>query len=326
MKSILPIILGAVSLNLTAQNWVPNYSFDNYINCPSNYNQVGFCQFWQPSPVNNVPGYHTEFLHACNGGTFSVPSSTWGNQTAVSGQGYMALCTMAPSVAVDYRENIYVPLISPLTVGQTYYVSFKVSHTDASQFASNNIGAKFSTVPNISVNNFAHVNSATVITDKVNWVTVSGSFTADSAYSFLGIGNFFTDANTQSSNICGCQFPLHGYFIDEVCVFREVIGNCSLPYSPATVENLDNLAIKNVLITPNPSTEGSELTLFIPEWNSLYNRVKLFDVTGKMVQEFNDVVFSNGVAKIKPHITPPGIYFVRVESLNIIGVGKLIFY
>ena len=173
MKTIVLNALLLLSLVINAQNWVPNYSFDNYNQCPTTYNQVGYCQNWLPSPVNNVPTYHTEYLHACNTGMFSVPTSTWGAQSSSTGQGYMALCTMAPAVTVNYRENIYVPLVAPMTIGQMYYVSFKVSHTDNSQYATNNLGAKFSTVPYISVNNFAHVNSSSQITDKLNWVTIS---------------------------------------------------------------------------------------------------------------------------------------------------------
>jgi hypothetical protein len=205
-----------------AQNYVPNYSFENDSACPNNYNQVNYCTGWKKSLNNNVPQYHTEYLHACGAPNFSVPSNTWGNQAAATGQAYMAEVTMAPQVQTDYRENIYTQLMVPLQPGVTYEVSLKVSFTDNSQYASNNFGVKFATTPNFPINNISHVYSTAVINDKQNWVTVSGSFVADSAYQYIGVGNFFTDANTISVVDCpGCPFTQHGYFVDDVCVIRQ---------------------------------------------------------------------------------------------------------
>jgi len=222
MKRLLLVATSLLPALIFAQNYVPNYSFETYVQCPNFYNQVSYCTGWFPSWNNNNPQYHTEYLNACGTSPFSVPANAWGNQQAATGQGYMATCTGAPSVMVDYRENIYTQLIAPLTVGQLYYVSFKISFTENSQYATNNVGAKFSTVPSFPINNSCQLAEPTVITDTQNWTTISGTFVADSAYGYICIGNFMTDANTLVVNACSsCQFPHRAYYIDDVCVWGD---------------------------------------------------------------------------------------------------------
>lgn len=200
-----------------AQNLVNNYSFETHSGCPSTYGQVTLATGWFPSSNNNNPQFHTEYLHACGTSMFGAPSNTWGNQAPATGQACMATCTTAPTVQPDYRENIYTTLTSPLVVGVTYNVSFKISHCDNSQKATNNFGVKFATVPNFPINNVSQVYSTAVVTDKINWTTVTGSFIADSAYTYICLGNFMTDANTTMTTSCsGCSFNLHGYYLDDV--------------------------------------------------------------------------------------------------------------
>jgi PKD repeat protein len=213
------ILLFAASVTAQAQNLVTNYSFETNSNCPNNYGQVSLATGWFPSSNNNNPQFHTEYLHACGTSLFSTPSNTWGNQAPATGQACMAICTTAPTVQTDYRENIYTSLTSPLVVGATYNVSFKISHCDNSQKATNNFGVKFATVPNFPINNVSQVYATAVVTDKINWTTVTGSFIADSAYTYICLGNFMTDANTTMTTSCGsCSFNLHGYYLDDVSV------------------------------------------------------------------------------------------------------------
>lgn len=218
-----------------SQNLVPNPSFEQFSLCPSNFNQVTLATGWQKSLNNNTPQYHTEYLNACSSSSlFQVPSNTWGFQAAFSGQAYMALNTMAPSVFTNYRENIYIQLSSPLVVGQQYKVKMHASHTDNSKFVTNNLGIKFSTTANFPVNNISHIYSSTVISTNTNWDTIQGIFIADSAYQYLAIGNFFTDANTtRLLQYSGASYSLDAYFIDDVSVsciapIATISGNTSV--------------------------------------------------------------------------------------------------
>ncbi|MBI2271666.1 MAG: gliding motility-associated C-terminal domain-containing protein [Bacteroidetes bacterium] len=209
-----------VNINCVAQNLVSNPSFEQYTQCPFDYNQADFAKDWLKSSNNNNPTYHTEYLNTCSPSSlFQVPTSTWGYQVASSGQAYMAQVTLAPSVQKDYRENIYTKLIAPLIKGNTYYVSLRASHADNCQNASNNLGVKFSSNSNLLINNISPVYSNSIITDNTKWITILGSFIADSTYQYLGIGNFFTDSATSKLNSCpGCSFVQYGYLIDDISV------------------------------------------------------------------------------------------------------------
>jgi PKD repeat protein len=215
-----------------AQNLVPNPSFEIHSTCPTNYNQVTLATGWQKSLNNNAPQYHTEYLNACSSNSlFQVPNNTWGIQAAFNGQAYMALNTMAPSVFVNYRENIYIQLIAPLVIGQQYKIKLHVSHTDNSKFVTNNLGVKFSTTSNFPINNSAHIFSSTIITTNTSWDTIQGFFIADSAYQYMAIGNFFTDANTtRVLNYPSAAYSLDAYYIDDVSVTL----NCIPPIATIT--------------------------------------------------------------------------------------------
>lgn len=217
LYTTISLLAGVFAAN--AQNLVTNYSFETNSSCPNNYGQVSLATGWFPSWNNNNPQFHTEYLNACGTSLFDIPGNAWGNQAPSTGQACMAICTTAPTVQTDYRENIYTTLTSPLVVGATYNVSFKISHCDNSQKATNNFGVKFATVPNFPINNVSQVYSTNVVTDKINWTTVTDSFIADSAYTYICLGNFMTDANTTMTTSCGsCSFNLHGYYLDDVSV------------------------------------------------------------------------------------------------------------
>lgn len=228
-KTALLVLFTFIAKCFIAQNLVTNGDFEVMNYCPNNYGEVFACHGWLSAPNDTVAPYATEYMNACNTGLFNVPNGTWGYQIAHSGTGYMALATMAPQFTVNYRENIYTQLTTPLVVGTTYSVSMYVSHTDNSQHASNNLGLKFSTVPSFPINNIAHVNSSSIITDNTNWVLISGNFVADSAYTYIAVGNFFTDANTATTTSCGsCSFNQYGYFIDDVSVIAPIAPSCSI--------------------------------------------------------------------------------------------------
>jgi gliding motility-associated-like protein len=221
---LLIILFSAPGNYILSQNLVPNWSFEKYSACPNGYTQITNAIGWYPSYVDNCCGYQVEYLNACGTPGFQVPSNVWGNHTASTGQAYMAQVTMAPTVTTNYRENIYTKLISPLVPGETYYVSMKVVSATDCENTTNNDGIKFSTNSFFSVNNIAAVHSTVVITDQVNWTTISGCYMADSAYTYIGVGNFFDDAHTTMSYSCSsCSNVYPGYYVDDISVIPMTI-------------------------------------------------------------------------------------------------------
>lgn len=238
-RTIFAVSILALGVHAEAQNIVPNWSFEEYTQCPGDYNQVERATGWQRSWNNNVVEFHTEYLNACADYDFGVPTNVWGTQAASTGTAYMGQVSMAPSVTMDYRENIYIQLIEPLVLDQDYTVHLKLSWTDNCQHASNNQGVKFSTVPNFPIDGISQIYSDNIITDKLNWTEISGTFTADSAYAYVCVGNFFSDAETLTSTPCPtCPNYRYGYYIDDVCVLPKHssnVGDCTVAYIPTGI-------------------------------------------------------------------------------------------
>ncbi len=239
-----------------AQNHVPNNSFEQKSSCPTTYNQVSLAIGWKPSFQNNVTPHHTEYMHSCNGGSFSAPSNVWGNQVPSTGQAYMGMATLSNAIATDYRENIYIQLSTPLQVGVSYRLSYKASLADNVTTASNRLGMKLSTTETFLINNQAHMWTSAVITDKSGWVTVSDTIVADSAYKFVALGNFFTDLNTTVQVVCGgCSLPHCLYYLDDI----EVVPLC------ANISSF--LAPQSICVNSPVSFQNSSTGSAIYSWN-----------------------------------------------------------
>jgi len=182
MKNIILITLLSLTSpfwrvsNALAQNLVSNPSFEDTVACPTTLTQIDCAPSNIIAPV-------------------SVPHNIWGDQLAHTGNAYVGFATYSAG-ATNSREYIATQLIQPLAIGQKYFLSFYVSsafgyiQSGYPGMATNNIGALFSTVsysPNNPqfANNFAHIVDTNIINDTINWIKISGSFIADSAYQYL---------------------------------------------------------------------------------------------------------------------------------------------
>ena len=156
-------------------------------------------------------------------------ASNWRTDVHRNCSAYAALIVWGASG--NDREHIGIQLTQPLVIGQKYFLSFYTVMTESYYsgtyfgMPSNNIGLRLSTVEyNPSspapIDNFAHLNSSTVITDSVNWIRISGSVIADSAYKYVILGNFFDDTNTDTMQYsCGTCLNVQSYYLfDDVCV------------------------------------------------------------------------------------------------------------
>ncbi len=274
---------------LFGQNLVPNYSFEDHTSCPNDYGQVERSSGWLPSTNNNDPEFHTEFLHSCGTPTFGTPSNTWGYQLPMTGDGYMATVSMAPSVMLNYRENIYTQLIEPLEVGKHYSFQVSISLADNSRYASNNFGAKLSTSANFPINNICLLAWPSVVTNTDDWTTISVEFVADSAYTHIAIGNFMTDANTTSITACAsCPFTLHGYYVDDVCLVNtsgSPFYNCSVP---VVVQAIEEVSAWQLSIYPSTASSSSEEVNIQLPWNNATS-IRIFDTNGRVVRSLSSV-------------------------------------
>ena len=214
------IVFAALPLLSLAQNLVTNPSFESYLNCNFSQGDADYATGWFKSPVFNQPPSHADYFNSCTN-FFGVPNNPWGTEAAATGSGYVAITTKVPGWG-QYRENIYSQLINPLSIGVTYSLTFKLSLCDNFQLASDKMGLKFSMFPNISISNSAHLFASSPVTQQNGWTVITGTFTADSAYTYIGVGNFFDDASTTEILTCpSCQQAFNIYYIDDISVVAQ---------------------------------------------------------------------------------------------------------
>ena len=244
------------SITTTGQNIVTNPNFEQYTTCPDDWYQISYCQFW--STYRETPDYY----NTCStNADFSPPNCATGFQYPHSGNAYAGFYSFASNPPND-RELIGSPLLSSLVIGQKYFISFYINLSGQIQttIASNNIGVKFSTVPYsysnpAPINNSAHFYCNDIITDTVKWVRIKGSFIADSAYSYIIIGNFFDDNLTDTILLSPSGNTAY-YFLDDVCVTTDSLFNENW-----TGINDQTISIsEKITIYPNPANDRVTVT------------------------------------------------------------------
>lgn len=316
MKKALLLLFVSLSLLVTAQtNLVPNPSFEVYIQCPDNISGIGDDQIsrasgWQT--YRETPDYYNTCGSIWN---VSVPNNQTGFQYPHTGNAYSGLATYY--IIGEYREFIGAQLSSSLLIGQKYYLSFYVSLAgkQGASMASNNIGARFHNNPYnyvnaAPINNFAHLSCNSLITDTTNWSFITGSFIADSAYSYISLGNFFDDSNTDTLRIDDNPFTGY-YYIDDVCVSTDSIyaGNWTKANDLLILE-------KKIILFPNPFTDmiyiksDGKSSLMVNPFNC-----RLFDLQGnlKLEKEFDSL---SETAFINTINISPGSYMLIIQIEN----------
>lgn len=282
IRSLLTALLTLSSIASNAQNLVPNPSFEDYSTCPIGQNQVSFAIDWFGF------GDSPDYFNSCSGNSdFQVPFNWGGYQQDEWGSGYCAFGAYTSPIygASNVRDFVGVQLNQTLTIGTKYYVSFRVSLSLSSTIWANcacdSLGVLFSVnQPSWShgspLPNFVHVGSVNVVDDSLDWVLVSGAFVSDSAYQYLGIGNFFEDIRTDTlimESDPNCKFSY--YYLDDVCVSTDSIYCSNFPFSNLS-ENHDN----KISIYPNPTV--STVMVEISQYMGPYE-VSIFNSLGDCI-------------------------------------------
>lgn len=239
MKKLMHILVLFTLFQSSAQNLVPNPSFELKTDCPWGGGLSLVLEGWfEAGTVWSV-----DYFNRCDvSGDYSVPSNTTFYQDDNRGcDGYVA-SVLWNTFSQNAREHIGIELNEPMVVGERYYLSFATVRSGTHNkwdLPIRNVSMRLSEVefiaPNGPVDNFAHLTSSTIIQDTMNWVRITGSIIADSAYRYVYLGNFFTDSNTETMtlNCSGCSNSQAYYLFDDVCISTD---------STYCYELIDNIA------------------------------------------------------------------------------------
>ncbi len=180
---------------LNAQNLVPNYSFENYSQCPTTVSQVTLLDDWYV-PVPSIGT--SDYFNTCAPpppSTFSVhiPNNWIGDQETLTGEGYAGFATYLPNS--PYREYLQAVLDEPMIAGECYEVEMFTSLADNSNYAMNSVGIHLSaTPPPVAGNGYIYatpqVYYTEVISDTENWVPLTASYVAVGGEQYITLGIF----------------------------------------------------------------------------------------------------------------------------------------
>ncbi|MEO6131162.1 MAG: hypothetical protein ABIQ02_04900, partial [Saprospiraceae bacterium] len=237
MKKPLLFLLLITTLSLSSQNLVPNPGFDSIINCPVD-GQIKYAPPWSfihnlQDASSNIPSM---LFNACVPPPGQgVPVSGFGAyQPARSGNGYARVVTYGSYGWPDnsVRDDIQAPLLESMRKNQSYYIQFYVSPTglrgDSQYFFTDAVGLAFSesaidsfrpmhsTPPAVRV---AVENRGTLLKDTMNWIKISGCYTAYGDENYVIVGSFVSDQQTIYEDENPQQVPDYAtYFIEDIFV------------------------------------------------------------------------------------------------------------
>ncbi len=292
---------------------VPNYSFEIYDTCPSSVAQIQHAIPWfQPNTCCGSGG-STDYFNFCAGiPQIQIPQNMFGYQYAKTGNAYAGIATILPSFN-NYREYLEVSLIDSMQVGKKYCITLYASLANTSKYASNNVGIyisnniiQYSDI-NFSVLNYSpQINQNNIINDTLNWVLISGIFTANGGEKYITIGNFFDDSNTLIDTLTQSNDEAY-YYIDDVSVYQ-----CD---TLQPTEN--NFFIPNAF---SPNGDGQNDVLYVRGNNIQQIDLKVYNRWGEMVFETTDKTIGwDGTYKGKPCNT--GVYVYMLSGTYTDGSG-----
>ena len=291
-------------ISSVAQNLVPNNSFESIDTCY--YHHLGSSAVSTAPPWDSPTSGSPDLYNTC---ASNIPDSFTGYQYPHSGNGYVGEDFSSDS-GPNIREYIQVELDTSLVAGQEYCVSFYVSLADKMRYACNNLGIYFSTTHthiNASyapLNFTPQINDTNIVSDTTNWTLIYGQYTAQGGERYIIIGNFFSDALTDTihSNPGG-QLTDAYYYIDDVNV------HCCRCDS-TTHLGVEELGIKNeeLEVYPNPNNGAFTINL-----NKEYKNIEIeiTDVIGQVV--YNAALKETTQTTVQLSVKS-GIYFIEVKT------------
>lgn len=288
--------------------------------CPYDFDQINFATGW-----SNYSDFTPDYFNSCtSNGWVNVPYNAYGYQIPATGNAYGGVGTYGSHWLgfLDAREFIGRQLSSPLIIGTKYYVSFGVGlgflDSLSINCATNHLGILFSTVAYSTtspapISNYAHVYTDSIITDTANWVTISGSFTADSAYNYVVFGNFFDDSNTDTLIMNDSIYCNSFYYVDDICV--SIDSTCYVGTGITSI-----IPKSAITIFPNP-TNGDVYIKLNEHGKAIVN---VYSVMGKLITTANLQQISSNEYKIDLSSQPDGIYFINTRINETIKQQKIL--
>jgi hypothetical protein len=207
--------------SVSAQNLIPNGSFEDTTGCPTNQSQLNLTTSWF-TPNSSSP----DLYHACADYPVNTLNSYFGFQPPHFGNAHAGLYIWQSdnwNAIDDQREYIEVQLLQTLKPGTCYRFEMFVNKSNKTTFTSDAIGVYFSDtavigMPQAMLLPFTPqiANTPGVFFDTLDWTPVGGTYVAQGGEQYLTIGNFLDDTTTTVVVGNGGNQPTVYFYIDDV--------------------------------------------------------------------------------------------------------------
>jgi gliding motility-associated-like protein len=300
------IICLFIKLGVSAQNLVPNPSFEEYWECPQHDSNFG-------SDVKDwyIAFNSPEYFHSCSIiPDMGVPQNVPGYQSAINGNGYSG-GFWGIKIATPYTEQVGVKLTSMLEKGRKYCLRFYVSLSDSSEYAIDRLGALFSSeaLTGPFVSDTVSLYTPQIETPegipfikKQEWEAVSGEICGTGSEEYLTIGNFHPNLNTHfyPAGDWGIDFLGAAYY------YVDLVELIPCGICPGYVPELPNV------LTPNGDGVNDE---FVFEGDGITElRLFIYNRWGAEVYKQEGFgIFWNGRTNDGTRLTD-GVYFYVIEG------------
>lgn len=294
---------------MIGQNMIVNSTYEG--KCIKN----GYAEITKANGWSNANGGTVDLFDKkkakCKNSPNAMPHNYMGYQMAGDGQNYAGIVayyddgtlldsasdiTLVETGYKKYTEYLQGELREPMIAGNIYQVSFKVSLADKSGRAVSCLGAlltnqKVDQNSNTFLAQTPQFISHRIISDSVNWVTLSGAYIATGGEKFMTIGCFKDDLFevVDVSPVNGNDSRKAYYYLSEVSVTPYLNLKPSLD---AVLLGVDYVELMNVLFDTGSSqikgSFNSELDE-VAQWMNNYPDFQFF-IAGYTDQQGGDVV------------------------------------
>ena len=292
---ILFLALCSSGIGLTAQNLVPNPSFEDTACFTQSESWTAFGALGWYNPNDATPDYYGMDEGDCYSNILSDFIAEIGEfQEPRTGDKMIGL--FASISGGCSRDYVQCKLSEPLIAGGEYCVSMYVSLSNLSQICTDCFGLLLSTDSILTPDDYCtweYTSSIDnlgngLLNDTLNWVEISGSYIASGNEKFLTIGNFYDDQDCSVQPVNGNKpnFNVAYYFVDDVKVELCIVGQQVI------------LKDEKPFIFPNPTTD--RVYINVPAEGEL----KLYDLTGRLIttqktdKGMNEIIFTNSSSGI----------------------------
>lgn len=304
-----------------SQNLVPNPSFEELeFNNDKAYNNdkkfdIIDLAYWKYYWGPNIDIYHREamkysdeyykFINCknCPPGycPFCIPYNISGYQETKTGDAYLGLLITNGKNRYSYMSFACAELIKPLIKSQKYYVEYFVSLSDRNKYCTDGLCAVFSEKPMGRKMNFDIIVSKVCnqplnfISNKDEWIKISGTFIAKGDERYISIGNFTpinetnfskaTRKNKKAKVVSLNKTVNIRYFLDDIkLVPIDSLGNEIILY-PELINGADTISKKIENIDFEKIEQGESIVL----QNILFEQDKA-EVLPSSYSELNELV------------------------------------